>query len=161
MEKIKAVFVTIFGALSSLFGVLAIPIVLLVLCNIIDYITGLAAVRYRKQQISSYTSIKGITKKICMWLLIVVGAIIDHLILYACAEIGFKTPFTFAIACVVAIWLICNEIISILENINDIGVPMPAFMKKVVLNIKSQIEDKTQIEDITNSNSNENESEVK
>lgn len=157
MEKIKAVFATIFGALSSLFGVLAIPIVLLVLCNVIDYITGLAAVRYRKQQISSYTSIKGITKKVCMWLLIVVGAIIDQLILYACAEIGFKTPFTFAIACVVAIWLICNEIVSILENINDIGVPMPAFMNKVVQSIKSQIEDRTELEDKTNIKENERE----
>ena len=90
-----------------------------------------------------------------MWLLIVVGAIIDQLILYACSEVGFKIPFTFAIACVVAVWLICNEIISILENINDIGVPMPAFLKKVVQNIKSQIEDKTQIEDRTNSNESE------
>lgn len=157
MEKIKAVFVTIFGALSSLFGVLAIPIVLLVLCNIIDYITGLAAVRYRKQQISSYTSIKGITKKVCMWLLIVVGSIIDQLAMYACSEIGFNMPFTFAIACIVAIWLICNEIISILENINDIGVPMPAFMNKVVRSIKSQLEEKTETEDRTNIKENESE----
>ena len=157
MEKIKAVFATIFGALSSLFGVLAIPIVLLVLCNIIDYITGLAAVRYRKQQISSYTSIKGITKKVCMWLLIVVGSIIDQLMMYACSEIGFNMPFTFAIACIVAIWLICNEIISILENINDIGVPMPAFMNKVVRSIKSQIEEKTETEDRTNIKEKESE----
>ena len=149
MEKIKVVFITVFSTLSSLFGALAIPVVLLVLCNIIDYITGLAAVRYRKQQISSYTSIRGIIKKVCMWLLIAVGALMDRLILYACSEIGFIMPFTFAIACVVAIWLICNEIISILENINDIGVPMPAFMKTVVQNIKSQIEDKTESEDKT------------
>ena len=122
----------------------------MVLCNIIDYITGIAAVRYRKQQISSYTSIRGIIKKVCMWLLIAVGAMMDRLILYACSEVGFNIPFTFAIACVVAIWLICNEIISILENINDIGVPMPGFMKTVVQNIKSQIEDKTELEDKAN-----------
>ena len=157
MEKTKAVFITIFSAISSLFGVLAIPVILLVSCNIIDYITGLAAVRYRKQQISSYTSIKGIIKKVCMWLLIVVGAIIDQLIKYACLETGFKIPFTFPIACAVAIWLICNEIISILENINDIGVPMPAFMKKVVQNIKSQIEEKPELEDKTNIKENEGE----
>ena len=157
MEKVKAIFIAIFGALSSLFGILAIPIILLVLCNIIDYITGLAAVRYRKQQIISYTSIRGITKKVCMWILIIVGAIIDQLILYACAEIGFRIPFTFAIACVVAVWLICNEIISILENINDIGVPMPAFMNKVVQNIKSQIEEKTELDDKTDIKENERE----
>lgn len=159
MEKIKAVFTVIFSALSSLFGALAIPIILLVLCNIIDYITGIAAVRYRKQQISSYTSIRGIIKKVCMWLLIAVGAMMDRLILYACSEVGFNIPFTFAIACVVAIWLICNEIISILENINDIGVPMPAFMKTVVQNIKSQIEEKTELEDITNLKEKESEEE--
>ena len=92
-----------------------------------------------------------------MWILIIVGAIIDQLILYACAEIGFRIPFTFAIACVVAVWLICNEIISILENINDIGVPMPAFMNKVVQNIKSQIEEKTELDDKTDIKENERE----
>lgn len=51
--------------------------------------------------------------------------------------------------------LICNEIISILENINDIGVPMPSFMKKLVWNIKSQIEDKTWIDDKANIKENE------
>lgn len=145
MEKIKAFFTMVFGALASLFGVLAIPIILLVGCNLIDYITGLCASRYRNQRIDSYKGLKGIIKKVCMWLLIVVGAIVDQLITYASSQIGLTIPFTFAIACVVAIWLICNELISILENIADIGVPLPAFLEKLVKNIKRQIEDKTDI----------------
>jgi len=93
MEKIKAVFITIFSALSSLLGALAIPIILLVLCNITDYITGLAAVRYRKQQISSYTSIRGIIKKVCMWLLIAVGAMMVIGIKYMSGSLEEKANY--------------------------------------------------------------------
>lgn len=145
MEKFKAILTAIFGAISSLFGVLAIPVILLVSCNIIDYATGLCASKYRNQRIDSYKGFKGIVKKVCMWLLIIVGAIVDQLIIYASKQVNLTIPFTFAIACVVAIWLICNELISILENISDIGVPLPAFLEKMVKNIKSQIEAKTDI----------------
>ena len=84
-------------------------------------------------------------KKVCMWLLVVVGAIIDELIIYAGTNIGITVPFTFLIACVVAIWLICNEIISILENVKDIGIKLPGFMLPLVKHIKSQVEEKVNI----------------
>ena len=51
------------------------------------------------------------------------------------------------IACVVAVWLILNEIISILENLKDIGVPMPDFLVKMTKNLKSQIEAKADVID--------------
>lgn len=146
MDKIKAICSSVLGLLTGLLGALAAPVILLVLSNIIDYATGLAASKYRKQQISSYKSIRGITKKICMWLLICVGAIMDQLIVYACGQVHLAVPFDFAIACVVAIWLICNEIISILENMQDIGVKLPPFLNKLMINIKSQIEEKVNVE---------------
>ena len=143
MDKIKVMCSGVFGVIMGFLGALAVPVILLVLCNIIDYVTGLAASKYRGQQISSYKGIRGIQKKICMWLLICVGAIVDQLIVYACAQASLIVPFEFAIACVVAIWLICNEVISILENIKDIGVNLPPFLNKLMVNIKSQIEEKT------------------
>ena len=148
---IKAVFTAIFAFVSSLLGVLAVPVILMVICNIIDYGTGLAASPYRKQDINSYKSIHGIIKKVCMWLLVVVGAIIDELIIYAAATIGYVMPFTFLVACIVAIWIVCNEIISILENLKDIGVKIPGFLEPLVKNIKSQVEDKVNLEDDTES----------
>ena len=113
---IKAIFTAVFAFLSALLGVLAVPVILLVACNLIDYATGLMASKYRAQDINSYKSIRGIFKKVSMWLLVVVGAIIDEMLLYASTSIGWKSPVTFLVACVVAMWLICNEIISILEN---------------------------------------------
>ncbi len=136
---IQATITAVMGFLSSIFGALAIPVLLMVVCNIIDYGTGLAAAKYRSQHINSYKGLRGIIKKVSMWLLVAVGAVIDQLLLYASDTVGFKIPFTFLVAGIVAIWIICNEIISILENIKDIGVPIPAFLVPLTKNIKSHV----------------------
>lgn len=141
-NKLQIFVTTIFGLLSSLLGTLYVPVLLMVTANIIDYITGLAAAPYRKDGgISSYKSIRGITKKIAMWLLVVVGAIIDQLIAYTTKQLGWKAPISFLVACIVAIWIICNELISILENIQDIGVALPRWLLPLIKHIKSQAED--------------------
>lgn len=111
------------------------------------YDTGLMASKYRSQDINSYKSIRGIFKKVSMWLLVVVGAIIDELLLYAATTIGKPVPVTFLIACIVAMWLICNEIISILENIQDMGVNIPAFLQPLVKHIRSQVEERINIDE--------------
>ncbi len=145
MDKVKVTVIAVMSALMSWMGILAVPVLLLVGCNIIDYATGLCAVKYRNDSISSYKSIRGITKKVCMWLLVVVGAFIDVLIQYAveCAGIGLTVPFV--VATVVAVWLVVNEIISILENMSDIGVNMPPFLLPLMKYIKKQVEDKAEL----------------
>ena len=129
MNKVKAIFIAFFTALAGWLGILAIPVLILVLCNLIDYVTGLVASKYRDQKINSYKSFRGIVKKICMWLLVAVGALLDWLIIYAGETVGVSIPVAFLIACVVAIWLITNEFISILENMKDSGVPIPPFLQ--------------------------------
>lgn len=140
LKTAKAVCVAAFGLLSSWLGVLAIPVYVLVACNIMDYITGLAAAHRRNQQISSYVGVLGIAKKVCMWLLIAVGAVVDWLLLYCGASLGFEIHLPMLAASLVAVWLIINEVISILENVGDIGVPLPGFLTKIVQGLKSKIE---------------------
>lgn len=149
MDKLKAIVTIAVSFLSSLLGILFIPVCLLAASNLLDYATGLMASPNRGEKIKSYKSIKGIFKKVGMWLLIVAGALVDTLIKYSTEVIGLNFPFTFMIACVVAVWLICNEIISILENIADIGTPLPPFLTKVVYYVKDQIETTTDIDNDT------------
>ncbi|HOV70376.1 MAG TPA: phage holin family protein, partial [Clostridia bacterium] len=78
---------------------------------------------------------------VCMWLLVVIGAVLDWLLKYAGEQLGFDIKLNFLVAAVVAIWLICNEIISILENISDIGVKLPPLLIKLTQNIKSKAEE--------------------
>lgn len=146
MEKVKVTVIAAMSALMSWLGILAVPVFLLVGCNLVDYATGLCAAKYRNDSISSYKGIRGIVKKVCMWLLVVVGSWIDILIQYAIDAAGIEISFPFVVATVVAVWLVVNEVISILENMIDIGVEMPPFLLPLVKNIKKAVEDKTKAE---------------
>lgn len=143
MSSGKALLTVILSFLASVLGILYVPVLLMVASNVIDYITGLLAARNRSGEdgkISSYRSMQGIIKKVTMWLLVVVGAIVDQMILYACEVMGYEIHLTFLVACVVAIWIVCNELISILENMVDIGIDLPEFLMPLVRNLKSSID---------------------
>ena len=140
LTKTKAVFTAVVGVLASWLGELAVPMLVLVICNLIDYVTGLAAASKRGQKISSYRGIQGIAKKVCMWLLVAVGAVLDWLLSYAGDKLGMTIHLPMLIASLVAVWLICNELISILENIGDIGVPLPGFLGRLVSMLKSKVD---------------------
>ncbi len=147
MDKVKATVITVVSALMGWLGILAVPVFLLVGCNVVDYITGLFAAKYRTEDINSYKSIRGIFKKICMWLLVVVGAWLDILINYTIHTAGASLTLPFIVATVVAVWLVVNEMISILENMLDIGVDMPPFLMPIVKYIKRQVEHKATIKE--------------
>jgi len=70
--------------------------------------------------------------------MVCVGAIVDQLLIYASTTVGISIQFNFIIASIVAVWIICNEIIRILENISDIGVELPPFLLPLVKNIKNR-----------------------
>lgn len=142
MKRVKEISVTVGALLASWLGILYVPMLILIACNIIDYITGLCAAKYRSEAISSYKSFRGIAKKICMWLLVAIGAMLDWLLSYAVGTAGISIGLNFVVASVAAVWLIANEIISILENIRDIGTPLPPFLMKIAENAKKSAENK-------------------
>lgn len=142
MKRIKELFIVIGTALSAWLGILYVPALILFACNIIDYATGICAAGYRKESISSYRSFRGIAKKICMWLLIAVGAMLDILLEYAAENVGISLGGEYIAGSLAAVWLIANEVISILENIRDIGTPLPPFLMTIAGNIKGKAEEK-------------------
>lgn len=144
MNNIKVIVTAVLAAVSSFLGVLYVPVMLLVLFNVIDYITGLCAAKNRGQRISSYQGIHGIAKKVAMYLLIMVAWGIDMLLISTGEMLGVESPLKFAIACVVAVWLVLNEALSIIENMIDMGVPMPPFLKPLIENLKTKVEEKTE-----------------
>ena len=140
MNRVKTAVACFFAAVSAWLGVLAVPVYVLVLVNLADYFTGIAASVFRKEAVSSYRGIRGIVKKVCMWLLVGVGAAVDWMLLFAAQAAGAPAPFRFFTASLVAVWLVCNEIISILENISEIGVGLPPFLVRLVKGIQKQVE---------------------
>lgn len=123
-------------ALSAWLGVLAVPVYIMMGASVLDYLTGLAAAPAREEKLSSYKGIRGIVKKVCMWALVAVGVMVDLLLGF----VGLTLPAGVSMATVVAVWIAANELLSILENAADIGIPLPRNLVKLVAQIKETVE---------------------
>lgn len=143
MEKLKTRFIIITTVVFNWLGILAVPVTMLLGLNIADYITGLIAAKYRdttsERPVKSYKSIRGIIKKVFMYLLIWVGWIVDTMLSSTLAQIRFEFQWPPVFAIVITCWLIFNEIISLLENIDDVGTPIPPFLMPIMKMIRKQI----------------------
>lgn len=125
--------------IASYMGIVAVPVTVLLLTMIIDYITGMAAA-WHSSRLSSKKGIFGIVKKISYFALVCVGMGVDWLIYSGLQSIGVTLDYTLFFGLVVTIWLIINELISILENLGQIGVPLPNFLLNLVNRLKNTVE---------------------
>lgn len=141
-NDVKGVFVVIFTAINAWLGTLAPLIYLLLILQITDYVTGITAATYRGESRTSEKGFRGIDKKLCMLVLVGLGMALDWLPFYVAGTVGIVSPVKCLFAALVTVWLIANEIISILENIGDIGVESPAFLLPMIQWVKQQAEDK-------------------
>ena len=146
-DKIKITFVAVMTAVNGWLGVLAVPFYFLLLTNIVDYATGIMAAVYRGERVSSDVGFHGIAKKVCMWLLVLVGYITDFIVVQMGHTMHIEFGFDCLVALAVIFWLLANELISILENIADIGTPLPPFLTKLVELVKEKTEDKMTVEE--------------
>lgn len=142
LTEIKLAITGVFATITAWMGAVAWPVYMLVLLGIMDYATGMAAAPHRGQQRQSKVAFSGIVKKVCILLLVALGGVLDWLVRYATETVGIQLPVNFLVAALVAVWLICNEIISILENIGDIGVRMPPMLLKAVKWVQRGAEEK-------------------
>lgn len=128
------------GALAAYFNVLAVPLVVLVAVMLIDYVTGMAAASYTKQ-LNSRIGLIGIAKKACYLALVAVGMVVDYLISSALVSIGIHLQINYCFGMIITVWLIINELISILENLGEMGVPLPSFLTGMIKTLKGKVEE--------------------
>lgn len=147
---LQAVITAALAVLTYYFSILAVPIIVLMAVMVIDYITGMVSA-WHNAELSSKKGVFGIIKKLCYLALVCVGMGVDWLIYSGMTQIGITMSYTVFFGILVAIWLIINELISILENLNRIGVPLPKFITVVARKLKNTVEN----------SANENESEEK
>ncbi|MBS7356804.1 MAG: phage holin family protein [Eubacteriales bacterium] len=128
------------GIVTYIWGPWDALIIALVAMVIIDYITGVikAAVQGK---LSSAVGFRGLLKKVAIFLLVAVGVMVDRVI-----------PATNeAVRSAVIFFYIANEGLSILENAGELGLPLPAALKKSLEKMqdkeeKSDIDSDTDIE---------------
>lgn len=124
-----------FAAFAVYIGEMAVPIIVLMVMMIIDYLSGMSAAWVRGD-LSSKIGAKGIVKKVGYMALIVAAMGVDYLIYSGVASVNIEVSYNMWFGMLVAVWLIINELISILENLDRLGVPIPEFMKKIINRLK-------------------------
>lgn len=129
------------AAISAYLGALAVPLVVLICVMICDYITGMTSA-YIKGQLSSKKGWTGIIKKACYMAAVIVGIVLDYVVSKACAQMHIEVGVSFYFGLLIIVWLILNELLSIIENLSEIGVPMPEWLKKAVEKISGKIDEK-------------------
>lgn len=140
-DFIHILFAGAVGALAAYFNVLLVPLVVLAAVMLIDYITGMAGASYTGQ-LNSRVGVMGIVKKAGYLALVAVGMVVDYLINSALVNIGINFRIYYCFGMIITIWLIINELISILENLGELNIPLPQFLVKTVKTLKGRVEDK-------------------
>ena len=128
-----------FAGLLYYLGIVAVPIIMLIGAMIIDYATGMMAA-WTNSELSSKRGVKGIVKKVGYLALVVAAMILDWLISQGLQQINLDLHYSVFFAVLVSVWLIINELISTLENLSRMGVPIPNFMKKLIDRLKTTVE---------------------
>jgi len=94
---------------------------------VIDYATGISAAALQKQ-LSSTVGFRGLLKKMTIFLIVSLAAILDHLVL---ATNG-------ALRAAVCLFYIMNEGLSILENAGCLGLPLPDALKNALVQLNEK-----------------------
>lgn len=129
MTVIKYVFSIIGGVIAYWLGGIDTLIICLAGMIAIDYLTGVLSAIYNKN-LSSDIGFKGITKKVCILLIVALAYIIEK-----------ATGGAFAIREIVIIFFIVNEGISLLENASKMGIPIPTKLTNILEQIRTQTEE--------------------
>ena len=138
ISMLKLTLVAALGVIVAYFNALMIPIIVLVFVMVTDYITGMAAAK-KTGELSSRLGIMGIAKKVGYLALVAVGMVVDYLISSALLNVGIEIQINYCFAMIIVIWLIVNELISILENLGELGVPIPDFLRRSYIKSKTAL----------------------
>lgn len=139
INPIIAVLAAALGVASSYLVQLIVPLIVLVIAMLADYGTGMVKA-WNAGTLCSRTGIRGILKKVGYLVIVAVAMGADYLLRYGLDQVGVRINIEFLIAAIVIVWLIINELISILENVAAIGAPVPEFLLKLIKKLKAVTE---------------------
>ena len=139
-NTIKAALAAALGALCAYGVQLLVPVLVLVVVMLLDYATGMTKA-WNAGELSSRVGLRGILKKVGYLVIVTVAAVVDWLLRYGADTLGWDWPVEFLFASIVIIWLVINELLSILENVSAIGAPVPGFLQALLKKLKVHTED--------------------
>jgi len=122
---IKIILAAIFGVVVNFLGGWDVALQSLITLSVLDFITGVITAIANKN-LSSNTAVKGIAKKIGIYTLIAV-------VVAGGTYLGNNDLRSIVIG-----FFIVSEIVSIVENWADFGLPIPPQLKNILADLKNE-----------------------
>lgn len=139
--SMTAILAAAVGALCSYWTALVVPLAVLLAVMVADYVSGMAKA-WTTGTLCSKIGLRGILKKLGYLVLVGAAGVMDWLVRYGLDQVGVEVHFEFLMAAMVIVWLIINELLSILENVAALGGPVPGFLQKLLARLKASVERK-------------------
>lgn len=127
-NKITTTISVISTALTSIFGIEWILFIGYLILNLTDYLTGTIKAKIKKTE-SSNKGLIGILKKFCYWILIGISFLISYMLMQIGSKLNINLEFIMLFGWFTLTCLIINESRSIIENLVEIGIDVPIFLK--------------------------------
>ena len=127
-DKINMIYGLIATIGVALFGEYWFLFAGFLILNVIDYATGYCKARFYKKNESSAIGAKGIVKKVWYWVVIGLAFFVSNCFVTMGATIGINLSFVQLFGWFTLATYLINEIRSILENLVEMNVNVPAFL---------------------------------
>ncbi len=142
--EIKAALTGLIGAVVALLGWAGMAVAIMMVCIVLDYVTGSWAARARGEW-SSETAREGLWHKLGEIVALLVAALADlgvGVLLNTAAAplVGEELRYRGYIVLVVAVWYIFTELGSILENAARLGAPIPEKLIRGIGKLKGKVD---------------------
>ena len=133
------VLIDAFKPFAKLLFILAVAVFIAIA---MDYLTGTLAAK-KNNEWSSQKAREGIWHKVGIVIAVLLAALFDAIIVVATQSV-IKLPFNYCglFAPLVALCYVITELGSIVENIDKMGTPVPAFLKKGLAAFAAKVDDK-------------------
>lgn len=128
-DKWTAIFAVGGSAMTFLFGVFDLPLQILCVAVVLDYFSGMLKAFYLGE-VSSKTGYKGLVKKVGIFFVVIVAQMADMLL----GLIVFRSA--------ICLFFSANEMISVLENVSNMGIPIPNVLKDKLAQVQSNNDNK-------------------
>jgi len=135
---IKLLVTTLGAWLAFKLGALYPVFMLLLVVMALDFLTAWMRECITEEKLQSWKCGKGILKKMLYIIGVIAGLVLDFLIGYVFPGIDISPPLSFGM--LVAVWLILNDLVSILENLGQAGVKMPKYVMKVISKLQKYVD---------------------
>ena len=142
LKVLKLVLSAVGSFFANLYGGWSAVLTLLVILMIVDMFTGFSLAVVNKEVNSKKMKI-GIVCKFLTFVIILVGYYIDLVLIDSLGSLPNMWGITISIKLFMSVYFCFEELISVIENSANLGIPVPKWLRNILTQVSSEVNSST------------------